>query len=394
MTDPSSRYDVVIVGGAVHGASAAYHLAAHPGFSGRVLLVEKDPTFRFAATALSAGSIRQQFSSAVNIAISLEGIAFLRAIGTILEVEGDRPSIGLVEGGYLFLATPAGAAQLAENHRLQTALGADILHFDAPDLPAQFPWLSTEGLAAGAWGRSGEGWFDGYGLMQALRRKARALGVETVSAEVVAVEREGGRATGVRLADGARIAAGRVILAAGSGTAPLMAGLGLPLPVVPKKRMVFTFACRERLAGFPLLIDPTGVYCRPEGEGFIAGVAPDDLDGPPAEDFEVDHTLFEETIWPVLAARIPAFEAIRPGRAWAGHYDMNLFDHNAVVGPLPLAGLLVANGFSGHGLQQAPAVGRGLAELVVAGRYETLDLAELGYDRIAAGRKLLEKNVV
>ena len=388
-------YDVVIVGGAVHGASVAYHLAADPGFDGRVLLVEKDPSFCFAATTLSCGSIRQQFSTPVNIAVSLYGIEFLRLVGERLAVDAERPDVALREGGYLFLATPGGAATLARNHAVQTRLGADILHLDAERLAAQFPWLSTEGIAAGAWGRTGEGWFDGFSLMQAFRRKARSLGVEPLTGEAVAVERADGRATGVRLADGARIEAGHVVIAAGTGTATLAGTAGFALPVEARKRMVFTFACRGPLRGVPLIVDPSGVYVRPEGELFICGSAPPPDRDPLATDFEVDHSFFEETIWPVLATRVPAFENIKPGRAWAGHYDMNLFDHNAIVGPLPdLANLLVATGFSGHGLQQAPAIGRGLAELIVHGRYRSLDLSPLGYERIAANRPLVEENVV
>ena len=379
----------------MHGASAAYHLASHPDFRGRVLLIEKDPTFQFAATALSAGSIRQQFSSAINIAISLYGIRFLRSVGERLEVDGDRPDVGLHEGGYLFLATEEGAGTLARNHALQTAMGGDILHLDRAGLLKRFPYVAADGIAAGAWGQSGEGWFDGYALMQALRRKARALGVELLTGEVAAVEQSHGRATGVRLADGTRIGAGTVVLAAGTGTPRLAAGIGVAIPVEARKRMVFTFSCREPLPGFPLLIDPTGVYVRPEGDLYICGTSPPADRDPPATDFTVDHAMFEETIWPVLAGRVAAFENIKPGRAWAGHYDFNTFDQNAIVGSLgDFDNLLVATGFSGHGLQQAPAVGRGLAELVLHGRYVSLDLAALGYRRVADRRPLIEENVV
>ena len=232
--------------------------------------------------------------------------------------------------------------------------------------------------------------------MQALRRKARALGVELLEAEVAAIEREGDRATarparrriahrrrdGDRHRRNRRAGAARAARHRASRIGAETDGLRLRLP-------------RASLPGFPLLIDPTGVYVRPEGDLYIAGGTPPPENDPPATDFEVDHAFFEETIWPVLAARVPAFEAIRPGRAWAGHYDMNLFDHNAIVGPLPgIAGILIATGFSGHGLQQAPAVGRGLAELIVHGRYMTLDLSPLGYDRVTAGRPLREANVV
>ena len=389
-----SAADVVIVGSGVHGASVAYHLAAS-GFGGRTILVEKDTTFAAAATALSAGGIRQQFSSAVNIDISLHGIGFLRQAGDLLAVDGDKPDVGLVEGGYLYLATEAGAATLAANHALQTALGADILHLDRAAIEARFPYIVTEGIAAGCFGRTGEGWLDGYALMRALRRKARSLGVETVTGEVAAIETDGRRMSGVRLATGERIAAGHVVVAAGTSTPGLVAPLGIRLPVEARKRYVFSFVCREALPGFPLLIDPSGVYVRPEGEVYICGASPPPENDPPATDFNVDHSFFEETIWPVIAARVPAFESIKPGRAWAGHYDFNTFDQNAIVGLLPgVDNLLVATGFSGHGLQQAPAVGRGLAELTVHGRYTTLDLSPLGYERIAKGAPLIERNVV
>jgi len=174
LTEP---YDVVAIGGAVIGSSVAYYLAADPDFSGKVLVVEKDPSYQRCASALSAAGIRQQYSSAINIQISLYGIEFLRRIGETLGVDGDRPDIQLHEGGYLFLATEENRSILEENHALQTKLGADILFLEPLGLVERFPWLSVEGLSAACWGRTGEGWFDGYGLMQAFRRKARALGV-------------------------------------------------------------------------------------------------------------------------------------------------------------------------------------------------------------------------
>lgn len=397
----SSTADVVIVGGAVMGSSLAYHLLADPGFKGRVIVIEKDPTYQLSASALSAASIRQQYSSAVNIRISLYGIQFLRSIGDRLAVDGERPEIGLREGGYLYCATGAGASVLAENQALQTAEGADILLLNPAALKDRFPWLNVDDLAAGTWGRSGEGWFDGWGLLQALRKKARSLGAEYVKGEVAAVEREGTRIAAVRLKDGTRIACGALVNCAGSGGRAIAAMAGLPIPVQAKRRYVFTFTCRERIDNCPLLIDVSGAYVRPEGEsGFICGaspeadVDPDWHDEDPASQ-EIDHSFFEEFIWPSLAHRVPAFEAIKPGRAWSGPYDMCLLDHNAIIGQAgEAANFYLCNGFSGHGLQQAPAVGRALSELIVHGGYRTLDLSELGYERVLANRPLLERNVI
>jgi glycine/D-amino acid oxidase-like deaminating enzyme len=393
----AENHDVVIAGGAVIGSSTAWHLAAHPGFSGRVLVVEPDMTYQRSASALSAGSIRQQFSQPVNIAISLYGIGFLNAIGEILAVDGDRPTVGLHEGGYLYLGEEAHREGFAANNAIQREMGADIALMDAAELKRTFPWLETSDLAIGSYGVSGEGWFDGYGLMQAFRAKARSLGVEYRKGRVTGVEIASGRVTGVTLEDGSRIGCGALVNVAGaSGARALSAVMGFPVPVYAKKRSVFSFSCKEALPRHPLIIDKTGVWWRPEGEGYITGYSPDDLDETDhGTDFEVDWALFEEVIWPALATRIPAFEAIRPGRAWAGHYDMNLLDHNALVGRVPgLANGFIACGFSGHGLQQAPAMGRGLAELITEGRYTSLDLADLSPERVLTNTPLLERNVI
>lgn len=388
-------FDVVIVGGAATGSSVAYHLAADPGFSGRILVLEQDPSYARAASALSAASIRQQYSCAINVEMSLFGISFLRAAPDLLQVDGDKPALGLVEGGYLFLASPEGCTALMSGHALQHLLGADIALLDPAALAARFPWLETRGIAAGTLGRTGEGWFDGWSLFQGLRRKARSLGVEYRTAQVSAVETAAGRVTGVRLADGTLMPAAVVVNAAGAGGRALAASAGVALPVHMKKRMIFTFSAEEPPAGLPLLIEPGGIYVRPEGTGFLCGSAPPPEDDPDSDDFEVDHAFFEDTIWPRLAARIPVFERIRQGRAWAGHYDMNAFDQNAFVGPVDgLEGFLLANGFSGHGLQQAPAVGRGLAELIIHGRYGSLDLSPLAFARLERGEPLRELKVV
>ncbi|MCZ8375315.1 MAG: FAD-binding oxidoreductase [Beijerinckiaceae bacterium] len=394
MTDTA---DIVIAGGAVIGSSIAWHLATHPGFKGRIVVVEPDPTYQFSASALSAGSIRQQFSQPVNIAISLYGIGFLREIGERLAVDGEKPEIGLHEGGYLYLGTEAARGVFEANNGDQTRLGARIALLDPEALAARFPYLSTEDVAIGSLGLSGEGWFDGYGLMQAFRKAARAAGVTYRQARVTGLQREGDRITGATLETGETLACGVFVNAAGaSGARLLCEKAGFPVPVYAKKRTVFSFAAKGSFPDHPLIIDTTGVWWRPEGTGFITGYSPDEPEPVDfAQDFEVDWPLFDEVIWPALATRIPAFEAIRPGRAWAGHYDMNLLDHNAVVGRLgDLANAYLACGFSGHGLQQSPAVGRGLAELIVEGGYRSLDLGDLGFARLAENRPLLERNVI
>jgi FAD-dependent oxidoreductase domain-containing protein 1 len=387
---------VVVVGGGVVGSSVAYFLASHPRFSGEVSVIERDPTYRRASSALSASAIRQQFSTAVNIEISRFGIEFLRTAGARLAVGDDRPDVGLCEPGYLFLATSAGRPVLEQNHRLQREHGVDVALLGPAELSARFPWLTTAGIAAGSLGLSGEGWFDGYSLLQAFGRKGRSLGVTYVTQEVTGFVRAGPRIDAAVLADGSTVACDIVVNAAGPWAAAVAALLDVDLPVRARRRCVFVFACRETLPRCPLIIDPSGLWFRPEGAFFLSGISPaEGAEDPDDAPLEVDDRLFYDTIWPILASRVRAFEAVKLIRSWAGYYELNIIDHNGIVGPHPhLRNVFFANGFSGHGLQQAPAVGRGIAELIVEGGYRSLDLTPLSFGRLLEGRRLVELNVI
>jgi FAD-dependent oxidoreductase domain-containing protein 1 len=388
----TERFDVVIVGGAAIGSAVAYFLLHDLGFAGTVAVIERDPTYARAATTLSAASIRQQFSTPENIRMSRFGIAFFDGLKLRF---GRDASVGFRAGGYLLLADKAGGAVLAANHTIQQAEHADILLMDPAELGARFPWLNAADVAAGAFGRSGEGWFDAHSLLELLRRGARERGAVYLHGEGTGIERRRDHIDAVTLADGRRIACGTLVNAAGPQAGEVAALAGLRLPVEPRKRCVFVVACRADLSGMPLLVDTTGVWARPEGNGFICGVSPAADADPRAQDFDVDYELFETTVWPALAHRVPAMEALKLVRGWAGHYDFNALDQNAVIGPHPrVRNFLFANGFSGHGLQQAPAAGRAVAELIVHGRFVSLDLTRFGYERIAAGRPLREANVI
>ena len=387
--------DVLIVGGAVVGSAAAYFLSAQTGFKGSVLVVEKDFTYKQSATARSAASIRHQFSTPENIRMSQFGTHFIQNISDYLVVDGEVPDVGFHEGGYLFLATPAGRDVLEANHRVQRRLGVDVALLAPVQLQARFPWLATQDLGAGSLGLSGEGWLDAYGLMQAFRRKAVSLGVEYQQAQVSAVQRAGRAITAVTLSDGATVSCGLVINAAGTGAPALAQSAGIFLPVQSRKRCVFFFSTPAEVSQCPLVIDPSGAYFRPEGSGFICGISPTENQDPECFDFEVDHTLFDNVLWPTLAARVPGFEAARVQNAWAGHYDVNTLDHNVILGAHPeVDNLLFANGFSGHGMQQSAAAGRALSELVTFGSYRTLDQSAMGWARVVERRPLLEVNVV
>lgn len=397
-------YDVVIVGGAVIGSAVAYYLTANPDFQGSVLVVERDPTYRRASTSLSASSIRTQFSNPVNVRISQYGSEVIRDFADMMEVDGDRPDLNFHSGGYLFLANTGQQVQtLHENHEVQKALGADVVLWSADDLSAAFPHLRSDDILLASYGRSGEGWFNNTGLMNGFRAKASAQGAEYTTDEVTGIGRAGHRVTSVTLKSGWVVKAGRIVNASGPRAALTARMAGLDIPVEPRKRTLFVFDCARTPEGsanvnegrLPLMIDPSGVFCRPEGKFFLAGCVPVDDPAVDWDDFEPRYDEFEDIVWPRLAERSERFEAIKVVNQWAGHYAFNRLDHNMVVGPhSEVTNFYFANGFSGHGLQQSPATGRGISELITYGEFRTLDLSEVGFERIIENRPFLEKAVI
>ncbi|MGQ7792391.1 NAD(P)/FAD-dependent oxidoreductase [Faunimonas sp. B44] len=388
------HFDVVIVGGGAVGSAVAYFLKRVLDFPGSVALVEQDPTFRRAATMLSAASIRQQFSTPENIRASRFGLAFLRGLA---DEHGPEFDPQLRESGYLILATPEGAPLLASSHRIQIAEGADVALLDREGLANRFAWLSLEAIGAGSLGLSGEGWFDAATLLGALRHGARAAGAVAVTGAVTGIARKGAAIEGVHLANGSALGCGTLVNAAGTAAARIAALAGRTLPVEPRKRTVFVVDCPDGPNSLPLVADPSGVWIRPEGSGYLTGYSPPASEDSAADpsDFDPDHAIFEERLWPALARRIPAFERLKVKSAWVGHYDFNTLDQNAILGPDPeVPNLLYANDFSGHGLQQSPAVGRALAEIVAFGAYRSIDFGAFGFERIAAGRPVIEAAVI
>ena len=387
-------YDVVIVGGAIIGSAVAYFLTADERFHGRVLVIEKDPSYQKCSTTLSLASIRQQFSTPVNIQLSQFGVEFLRAVKERL---GADVEVSFREAGYLLLASQQGKDLLERNVGVQTQQGADVCLLGPTELKERFPWLTTADIAVGCLGLSGEGWFDAHSLLHALRSTAEARGAEFIQGEVVALSVSNQRLESVQLADGRVFPCGELVNAAGPAAGKIARMAGIELPVESRKRCVFVFDCRQAgvIQPCPLVVDVSGVYFRPEGPYFVCGVSPPEDQDPPTEDFRVEHHLFDEIVWPALAHRVPVFEAIKRVSAWSGHYAYNTLDQNAIVGRHPvMKNFLLANGFSGHGVQQAPAVGRGIAELIVYGAYQTVDITPLGFERVVEGRPLQELNVI
>jgi len=388
----TQTFDVVIVGGAAVGSAVAYFLTHDFGFNGSLAVIERDPTYARCATTLSAASIRQQFSTPENIRMSQFGVSFFRELKARFGADAD---IAFRERGYLLMAGESGAATLRGNHQAQTAEGSDVVLLNQSEMSSRFAWLDTSDLTLGAFGQTGEGWFDAHSLLMLLRTAARGKEARYIQGEVIGISRDGNRITGVTLASGERIACGTLVNAAGPQAGDVAALAAISLPVEPRKRSVFVVACRTPLPGMPLMVDPGGVWVRPEGEMYICGVSPPEEADPRATDFEVDYAQFDDVVWPALAHRVPAMEALKLQRAWAGHYDYNTLDQNAVIGRHPeVTSFIFANGFSGHGLQQSPATGRAVAELIVHGKFVSLDLTIFGYERVMAGRPVKELNVI
>lgn len=393
--------DILIAGAGVMGAATAYWLTRRdPSLS--ILLVERDPGFAHASSSLSASSIRQQFTTPVNIALSAFGIEFLReAASASPDSNGSAPPIelGLTEPGYLYLATPEQEAGLRAAHDIQRAHGAEVALLTPAALNERFGWLSTDGIALGSLGLSGEGWFDGPALHQALLGRARVQGATVIAAEVTGIElnqrtgSDSNKVTAVQLSNGERVHCSQFVNAAGSWSGAIAAMAGIDLPVVASRRTVFVLSCPSPLRACPLLIDPSGFWLRPEGRYLITGCPPfDESDNLP---LEPDWRELDDAAWERLAHRIPALEAMRVERAWAGYYEMNRFDHNAVIGPHPtISNFWMICGFSGHGMQHAPGAGLALSEWMLEGAPRTIDVRPLGYSRLERGERLPELNVI
>ena len=392
-----NTYDVIIIGGAMIGSSIAWFTASNPGFDGSILVIERDPTYEFSSTAHTNSCIRQQFSTETNIRISQFGVEYLKNFRDQMGGDDRVPEIILQNFGYLYLSDTLGFAETLQSvQRLQASCGAGTRHLSPEQIAAAYPFYNLDGILCGNLNTVDEGYFDGATMFDWWRRKARERGVEYIANEVTAITRDGGRVTGVTLQSGETIACGQLVNTTGPRAACTAEMVGLSLPVEPRKRYTYVFSAEQPLdRPLPLTVDPSGVHVRSDGALYMAGSPPRE-DGPvDPDDFEADHDLWIDKVWPAIAHRIPQFEAIRLEQSWVGHYAYNTLDQNAVLGPHPeVHNFLFANGFSGHGFQQAPAVGRGIAEWLVHGEYRSLDLSEFGYGRIAAGRPITESAII
>ena len=394
-----SSYDVVIVGGAIMGSSTAWFLTDNPDFDGRVLVVERDPSYEFCSTAHTNSCMRQQFSEDLNVRISQFAAHFVKNLRDYIQ-DPRVPDLTIQDYGYLYLAdTESFAETLRENQQVQLAAGAETELLTADEIRSRYPFYRVDDIVLGSINRKDEGYWDGGTVFDWWRRSAQDRGVEYIANEVVAISLNsaGSRVESVTLATGEVIACGQLVNASGPRAARTAKMAGIELPVEPRKRFTWIFSAEEPLdQDLPLTIDPSGVHVRQDGPTtYLAGCPADPDPAVEFDDFAMDFGRWENHVWPIVATRIPQFEAIKVVTEWAGHYAYNTFDHNAILGPhVRVENFIFQNGFSGHGLQQSPAMGRGTAEWLTYGEFRTLDLSPFAYARIPEGRPIVEKAVI
>ncbi|EBA04943.1 FAD dependent oxidoreductase [Rhodobacteraceae bacterium HTCC2150] len=397
---PSRKaYDVVIVGGAMYGSSIAWFLSANPDFDGSILVVERDPTYEFTSTSHTNSCIRQQFSNEINVRISQFGAEFIKNFQSYMGDDPRVPEITLQSFGYMYLAdNEAFAGTLREAQKVQQTLGAGTRFMTADEIKQDYPFYQLDDIVGANHNLIDEGYFDGNTIFDWWRRSAREKGAEYITNEVVAMtmNRGGSAVETVTLKSGEVIAAGTVVNASGPRAVLTSRMLGIDLPIEPRKRYTFIFDAEQPLEqDLPLTIDPSGVHMRTEGKYYLAGCPPDEDPAVAYDDFIQDHSLWQEKVWPIIATRVPQFEAVKLINSWAGHYAFNTLDQNAIIGAhTKVKNFIFANGFSGHGFQQSPAMGRGISEWITYGEYRNLDFSPFGYERIETETPFLEKAVI
>ena len=393
-------YDIIIIGGAIMGASTAWFLSNNKDFNGSVLVVERDPTYENSSTMHTNSCMRQQFSTELNVHISQFAADFVKNIRDYMDEDDLVPELSLQNFGYMYLADNEGFADvLRESQKVQLNAGAGTQLLSPEQIKQKYPFYNVDDIVLGSINLIDEGYWDATAVFDAWRRQSRKSGVEYIDNEVVGMTKSanGTKVESVTLKSGEVINCAKVLNASGPRASRTAKMAGIEVPVEPRKRYSWIFVAEKPLGqDLPLTIDPSGVHVRENGGGTYQCGAHSDVD--PAvgyDDFVMDFDIWESHVWPILATRIPQFEAIKTQSEWAGHYAYNTFDHNAIMGPHDeVANFYFLNGFSGHGLQQSPAMGRGSAEMLIYGEYKSLDLSPFNYSRISANAPIVEKAVI
>jgi len=394
------KYDVIIIGGAIMGSSTAWFLSQNPDFNGTILVVEKDQKYEFCSTAHTTSCIRQQFSTTLNVEISQFAANFINNFQEYMDNDIRVPKLTINSFGYMYLAADESfAKKLRNNQKIQAAAGAATQILTPEEIKLRYPFYRVEDIKLGSINLVNEGYWDSIAVFEWMKTKARENGVEYVENEVIEIikNKSEDQVISVKLASGETITGGKFVNATGPRAAVVSKMAGIEIPVEPRKRYSWIFKAEKPLdRDLPLTIDPSGFHVRENGGGtYQAGGHGFHDPAVNFDDFIMDDDLWENTVWPILFNRIPQFESLKLISQWAGHYAMNTLDQNAIIGPHnTVQNFFFQNGFSGHGTQQAPAMGRAIAEILTYGCYKTIDMSAFKYERLLNGHKVIEEAII
>ena len=394
------KYDVIIIGGAIMGSSTAWFLSQNPDFNGTILVVEKDQKYEFCSTAHTTSCIRQQFSTELNIEISQFAANFINNFQEYMDNDIRAPKLAIKSFGYMYLAADEDfAKKLRTNQKVQVAAGAATELMTPDEIKFRYPFYKVEDIKLGSINLVNEGYWDSITVFEWMKNKARENGVEYIENEVIEIikNKSEDQVISVKLASGETISGDNFVNATGPRAAVVSKMAGIEIPVEPRKRYSWIFKAENPLdRDLPLTIDPSGFHVRENGGGtYQAGGHGVHDPAVNFDDFIMDNDLWENTVWPILFNRIPQFESLKLISQWAGHYAMNTLDQNAIIGPHnTVKNFFFQNGFSGHGTQQAPAMGRAIAEILTYGCYKTIDMSAFKYERLSNGHKVIEEAII
>jgi glycine/D-amino acid oxidase-like deaminating enzyme len=379
---------IVIAGGGIMGSCIAYHLAL-AGAASAVTVLEPDPTYEFAASPRAVGGIRLQHAVRENVEMSLYGDQVYSAFAE--HVRGGKVEFDpqFRRRGYLYqVSGAAGVAALEANVRMQREAGVEVHLLDAAELRRRYPSFRFVGVDCAALSPA-DGQVDPYAALMGFRRAAEGLGISYLKDRLVGLELSDGLVREARLASGGRLPVDTLVNVANCWAPEICAMVGMSVPIEPVRRQQFYFLAQQAIEPIPAMRRMDGLGVRVHQEGYICGFT--NPRQQPGFNWELEHQVFDEVLWPQLAEQCGAFEAIKPKGGWVGHYDMNRLDGNPIIDRFDkVPNFVLAAGFSGHGLMHAPAVGRAVKELILDGGFRSIDLSRLSWRRVVDGQPLAD----
>ncbi|MBH68541.1 MAG: FAD-dependent oxidoreductase [Rhodospirillaceae bacterium] len=386
------RYDVVIIGGGIIGSSIAYHLL-NGGKTANIAVLERDNTYEKAATPRGSGGIRQLFSLPENIEMGKYGLHFYRSFDEKMSINAKPASISFRKQGYLFVSDGGKAKTMEANFCKQKKLGVEAELLDKSQLNSLFPSVYNKDVSLAVYSPH-DAWIDAYAALQGFRKKSSDLGAHFLQEDVRSAILSGGSITKLICASGKTIQSDTFVLAAGAWSKEIGTFLNLTLPIEPMSRETHFFRCKDDLEPLPFIKTETDLAFRPEGNGYTGGIPNWNVEA--GWNWELSPSCFQNSVWPALAHRVPAMKTLRLERSWRGHYARNTLDYNAIIGRwiTEPKNLIIATGFSGHGIMHAPATGRAVSELLLNGRFQTINLERFGTERLIHNTPYKELGII